>query len=84
MSVSSSTEVELERLGLTDTVEGQAALVLARNLDSGRNGMAKQGDTARLLEVMQGLRRRVVREADTVDSVRDQLAEKRRRAAAAG
>lgn len=84
MSVVSALDAELEALGLTDTVEGQAALVLARNLDSGRNGMAKQGDTARLMEVMSRLRGRVAREADTVDEVRSRREANLKRAAAAG
>lgn len=82
MSVVSALEVELEAMGLVDTVEGQTALVLARNLDGGRNGMAKQGDAARLREVMTWLRGQVVREADSYDEVRRRREANIQRAAA--
>ena len=83
MSVVSAVEAELGRLGALETVEGQSALVLARNLDTGRNGMSKQGDALRLNQLMVTLRDQSVREADTVDEVR-QRRDAKLRAAAAG
>ena len=83
MSVESRTRAELEALGGLDTVEGESALVIARNMDKPRTGMSVAGDSRQLLVLMTTLRDRVSREADTVDEVR-QRRDAKLRAAASG
>ena len=66
----STTTTELRKLGVVSTPEGQAALALARAIDSGRSLMALPAMVDRLHAVMQGLRDRRVRAGDTVDDLR--------------
>ena len=84
MTVLAATRRELKALGVLDTVEGQGALVLARNLDGGRNGMAKSPDLRTLQEVMDRFRNAKAAETDTVDHVRNSRQTTLRLAASAG
>jgi hypothetical protein len=72
LSVVDATLVELEKLGVgvVDGPEGQVALALARSIDAARNGMATQGDSRTLLEVLNVLREAHREETDSVDDAR--------------
>jgi hypothetical protein len=67
-SVVAETRSELEKLGALRSVEGQAALRLAAQVDAPRSAMAVSGDVARLLVVMATIRDASPREADSVDN----------------
>jgi hypothetical protein len=67
MSVYEATLAELEKHDAVDTVEGQIALNLARELDEPRNGMAVAGDARELRSVIAAVRDVSPREADSVD-----------------
>ena len=66
----STTTTELKRLGLTATPEGQAALALARAIDSQRSLMALPAMVARLAETLEMLRNREAKGSDSVDELR--------------
>jgi hypothetical protein len=74
MSVYAVTLSELEGMGAVETVEGQGLLVLARNVDESRNKMAVQGDFARLLSVLEELRRRRPVQKTRLDVIRERRA----------
>jgi hypothetical protein len=74
VSVYSVTLAELEAMQAVETVEGQGCLVLARNLDESRNKLAVQGDMARLLSVMEELRRRRPVKKTDLDLIRERRA----------
>ena len=71
MSCAGTTADELERLDAVSTPEGQAALALARAIDSGRSLMALPAMTKQLSELMTGIRSRERRESDSVDELRE-------------
>ena len=81
MSVEARVRAELEESGGLESVEGEMALSIARNMDKPRTGMSVAGDSRQLLVLMTALRDRVVREADTVDEVRQRRNAKLRAAA---
>ena len=83
MSVEARVRAELEESGGLESVEGEMALSIARNMDKPRTGMSVAADSRALTAVMTTLRDRTVREADTVDEVR-QRRDAKLRAAAAG
>lgn len=70
MAVYDSTFDELTILGAVDSVEGQVALVLARQLDSPHAGMAVAGDANTLTKLMQTIREAQTVEGDSVDDSR--------------
>jgi hypothetical protein len=74
MAVFDVTHAELSRLESVDTVEGQVALVLARQLDDVQAGMAVSADANTLVKTMQAIRDAQTVEADSVDNSRDEAA----------
>lgn len=79
--VEDATQAELERLGAVETVEGQAALCLARAIASGQSLMAAPAMVKELRATLEVLRERTPKAKDGIDDI---AARREARRAAAG
>ncbi len=76
MSVVSATRVELRKLGMTTSTEGQTALALAGILDAHHGAIGAAGTADRLLKIMAELRGRVPAVKTELDKIRERRAQR--------